>query len=145
VSDDAFFVYDEGRARGEAAFLVEYAVIFRYLAFEIAEEREGDSDVFGEALIGGEAVNTDAQDLRVACVEFGNISLICLQLSRSASGEGQHVEGEDDVLLAFKIAELDGLARRIRQREIGRGIAHFQMRLGRGRLLRERERRKREQ
>jgi hypothetical protein len=52
VANDSFFVYDEGGARAVAAFLVEDAVVADGGAFEIAEERERDLDVFGEARVG---------------------------------------------------------------------------------------------
>jgi hypothetical protein len=60
VADDAFLVEDERGARAEAAFLVEDAVVADGRAFEIAEQRERDLDVFGEARVGRCAVNADA-------------------------------------------------------------------------------------
>jgi hypothetical protein len=78
VLDDAFLVYDERGARAVAAFFVEDAVVAHGRAFEIAEQRERDLDVFGEARVGGRTVNADAQNLSFGGVEFGNISLICL-------------------------------------------------------------------
>ena len=78
MSDDTFLVHDEGSAGGKALFLIVDAVGFRNCALEIAEEGEGHSDLFGEGAIGGEAVNTDAKNLRVGCVEFGDIRLIRL-------------------------------------------------------------------
>src|SRR5919206_712086 len=53
VAYDAFLIDDERGARAEAAFLVENAVIAHGRAFEIAQERESDLDVFGEARVGG--------------------------------------------------------------------------------------------
>jgi hypothetical protein len=60
VADDAFLVEHEGGARAEAAFFVEDAVIAHGRAFEIAEQRERDLDIFGEARVGRCAVNADA-------------------------------------------------------------------------------------
>jgi hypothetical protein len=60
IADDAFLVHDERGARAEAAFFVEDAVVADGGAFEIAEEWEGDLDVFGEARVSGCAVNADA-------------------------------------------------------------------------------------
>ena len=60
VADDAVLVYDERGARAVAAFFVEDAVVAHGRAFEIAEQGKGDLDVFGEARIGGRAVNADA-------------------------------------------------------------------------------------
>ena len=78
MADDTFLVHDEGSACGKALFFIVDAVGFRNCALEIAEEGEGHADLFGEGAIGGEAVNTDAKNLRVGCVEFGDISLIRL-------------------------------------------------------------------
>jgi len=60
VLDDAFLVHDEGGARAVAAFFAEDAVVAHGRAFEIAEQGERDLDVFGEARVGGRAVNADA-------------------------------------------------------------------------------------
>ncbi len=60
ASDDAFLVHNECGARAVAAFLVEDAVIFDDRALKIAQERERRADIFGEAFIRREAVNTDA-------------------------------------------------------------------------------------
>jgi hypothetical protein len=78
VADDTFLVHDECSARGKALFFTVDAVGFGNCALEIAEEGEGYADLFGEGAIGGEAVNTDAKNLRFGCVEFGDISLIRL-------------------------------------------------------------------
>ncbi len=78
VPDDAFFVDQEGGAISKALLLVEDSIIFDYGAFEIAEEREGNSYLFGEFAIGGNAVNTHSENLSFGGFEFGDISLIRL-------------------------------------------------------------------
>ena len=78
MTNDPFLVHYKGSARCEALGFIVDAVGLRYCALEIAEEREGDADLFGEGAIGGEAVNTDAQNLRLGRVEFGDIRLIRL-------------------------------------------------------------------
>ena len=78
VLDDAVLVYDERGARAVAAFFVEDAVVAHDVAFEIAEQRERDLDVFCKARVGGRTVNADAQNLSFGGVEFGNIRLIRL-------------------------------------------------------------------
>jgi len=78
VADDTFLVHDEGSTRRKSLFFVVDSVGFRNCALEIAEEGKGHADLFGEGAIGGEAVNTDAQNLRFGCVEFGDIRLIRL-------------------------------------------------------------------
>src|SRR5207244_2103908 len=78
MADDALLVDDERGAGAEHPLLVEDAVVFDGLAFEVTEEGEGNLNVFGEALVGGRAVNADAEDLSVISFEFGDISLIRL-------------------------------------------------------------------
>ncbi len=131
VADDALFVHHEGCASGKALLFAQNAVRFGNLSFEIAQQREGDLNVFSKSLVGGKTVNADTENLRLFGFELGNISLICLEFARSAAGESQHIKGEHDTLLAFEIAQLHGLAVLIYEGEVGSRIADFQMRLGR--------------
>ena len=78
VLDYALLVHNERRARGEALLFIVDSVGLRNCALEIAEEGKLDADLFGECSVGGEGVNADAQNLRFACVEFGDIRLIRL-------------------------------------------------------------------
>jgi hypothetical protein len=78
VTNNTFFVYHERRAIAEAHLLVVNAVLLDYLAFEIAEEREGDAYLFAEGFVGSEAINADSQDLCICGFEFGEIRLIRL-------------------------------------------------------------------
>ena len=110
VLDDTFFIHHERRAVGETVLLVQDAVFHGNFALEIAQQREVHADLFREGLIGGGTVHADAEDLRVGLLEFGDISLIRLQLLRSTAGERQNVERQHDVLLAQKVAKLDDLA-----------------------------------
>ncbi len=93
MPDDPLFIYGESGARAVSSLFIKDAVVFHHLTLEIAQQREGDPDVFLEATVSRVAVNADAQDLRVRLLEFGDISLIRLQLLRSTAGEGEHVEG----------------------------------------------------
>ena len=104
VLDDSLLIDHEGSAISEALFFVEDAVVFDDSAFEIAEYRKGNSNLFGEFAVGGNTVNTHAEDLRVVVLEFGDISLIRLQFLRSTTGERQYVNRKYDVFLAFEIA-----------------------------------------
>lgn len=78
VPDNAVFVDDESGAAADEPLLVEDAVSLDHLPLDVAEQWECHPYVFFEAVVGGVAVNTDADDLRVALFEVGNISLICL-------------------------------------------------------------------
>ena len=65
VPDDAFFIDQEGGAISKALLLVEDTIILHDGAFEIAEDREGNSDLFGEFAVGGNTVYTHAENLSV--------------------------------------------------------------------------------
>lgn len=78
VLDNAFFIDHEGRAITEALLFVEHAVVLNDGAFEVAEQRKRNSELFGEFAICGNAVYTESKNLRICGVEFGDISLICL-------------------------------------------------------------------
>ena len=136
MPDDALFIDRKRSACAVTAFLVENAVISDHLAFEIAQQRKRHLNVFGETFVGCVAVRTDSQNLRVALLEFGNIRLIRLQFLRSATGEGEHVKGEHDVLLTSKIAELYRLSRGIGQSKIRCLVADLQIGLWRDWWLR---------
>ena len=77
VLDNSFFIDHEGGAITEALLFVEHAVVLDDGAFEIAEQRKRNAELFGEFAIGGNAVYTESKNLRIGGVEFGNISLIC--------------------------------------------------------------------
>jgi hypothetical protein len=135
VADDSVFVDNEGSAAADEPFLVKNAVGFDHLSLDVAEQREGHTDVFTESLVSGVAVNTDADDLRITFLEIGDISLIRLKLFRSTAGEGEHVEGERDILLTPEIRELHGLSVRVCESEIRRCLSNFELRLRGARLL----------
>ena len=107
VPDHASLVHHERGAIGESAFFVENAVLGGDGPFEITEDGKGHADLFGEFPVGGLTVNADAQNLGIGFFEFGDISLIRLELLRSASREGQNIERQDDVFLSPKVAQLD--------------------------------------
>jgi hypothetical protein len=65
VPNNAFFIDHEGCAISEALLLVKDAVVLDYSAFEIAEYRKSDADLFGKFAVGGNAVYTHAENLSV--------------------------------------------------------------------------------
>lgn len=127
VLNDPFFIDHESGAVSEALLFVEDAIVFDDSAFEIAEYREGNSNLFCEFAVGGNAVDTHAENLRGGCFEFGDISLIRLQLLRSTAGERQYIDRKYDVLLSFKIAELVNLSVGRPQREFRGLVADLQV------------------
>ena len=65
VLNDAFFVDQEGGPIAKALLLVEDAIVFDDRAFEIAEQRKSNFDLFGEFAVGGNTVYTQAENLGV--------------------------------------------------------------------------------
>jgi len=132
--DDALLVDDDVGAKGPLVGLVLNVVPFQdavgleHFAVHIAEEREGDTDLFGEGGVGGGTVQADAEDFGVRGVNFsgGDSSLDRLQLLRSTAGESQDVDGEENVFLATIVAELHGLPLIAKQCEIGSGVADLE-------------------
>ncbi len=78
VLNDAFFIDHEGGPIAEALLFVEDAIILDDGAFEIAEQRKRDAELFGEFAVGGNAIYAKTKDLGVGGVEFCDISLIRL-------------------------------------------------------------------
>jgi hypothetical protein len=64
--------------------------------------------------------------LRAGLLEFGDISLIRLELLGSAPGEGEYVESQYDVFLPKEIAQLYLLAGLIGQAEVRGFVAHLE-------------------
>ena len=133
--DDPILINDECGSPGGPAVLVVDAVCLRDFSEEITQQREGDADFFGELLIREKAVDADSEYLRIGRFELGNISLICLKLLGSATGECENVESNNDVLFAFEIAELQLLPGGVFQRKVRRGLAYFESGHWRGWLL----------
>ena len=103
VLNDSFFIDHESSAVSETLLFVEDAIVFDDSAFEITEYRESNSNLFCEFAVGGNAVDAHAENLRVGGFEFGDISLIRLQLLRSTTSERQYIDRKYDVLLSFEI------------------------------------------
>src|ERR1051325_2604438 len=130
VSNDTFFIDHEGGTIAKPLLLVEDTIILDYSAFEIAEDRKGNSNLFSEFAVGGNAVYTHAEDLRVGCFEFGDISLIRLQFLRSTTSERQHINRQHDIFLPFEIAKLVGLSVSSMKREIRSRVTDLQVCFG---------------
>ena len=76
MTNDAFFIDQESGAISKALLFIKNAIVFDDGAFEVAEKRESDSDLLCEFAVGGNTVNTEAENLSVGCFEFSDISLI---------------------------------------------------------------------
>ncbi len=129
VPDDAFFIDQEGGAISKALFLVKDAIVFNDSAFEIAEDGKCNSELFCEFAVGGDAVDTHSEDLSLVGFEFGDISLIRLQLLRSTTGEGEHIDRQHDIFLTFEIAQFVLLSVSGAQREVRSFVSDLQVRV----------------
>jgi len=117
VLDDAVFVDDDigalGPLVGVALNVVGFhdAVGGEHLFVHVAEKRKLDVDLFGEGGIGRGGVHADAENFRIRRINFAAVDsrLDRLELFGSTAGEGEDVNGEQDVFLSFEIAKLDGL------------------------------------
>src|SRR5687768_16129849 len=128
MPDLSFLVDDECRASGVARFLVVESVVFGRLPLPVAQQRERHRELLCKCFSRRKAIHTYAQHLSFGCVEFGDISLIRLELLRSAACESEDVEGEYDRFLAAKVGELNRFAPRVRKTELRRHIADLKMR-----------------
>ncbi len=129
--DDALLVDDDVGAQSPLIGLIlfvialEDAVGLEHLAVHVAEEREGDADLFGERGVGRGTIHTNSENFGFRGVNLtgGDSSLDRLKLLRSTPGEGQDVDGEKDVLLAAIVAELDRFPLVAEQSELGSDVA----------------------
>jgi hypothetical protein len=111
---DAFGVFG-GRRVGGAVGEADFAV-------RVAEEGEGEAELFGEALVVLRRVEADAEDLRVLSLVLRVEVPEPGTFPRSAGGVGFRIEPEHD-LLAAQVAELHAIAEVIGNVEIRGWIA----------------------
>ena len=88
VPDDAVFVHHQRCPVREPLLLVQNTVFLRNLSLEITKQRKINSFLLRESFVRSGAVNANPQDLGAGFLELGDISLIRLQLLRSAPREG---------------------------------------------------------
>jgi hypothetical protein len=138
VLDDAVFVDDDvGALRPLVGFALhvvalEDAVGRQHLFVHVAEQGKLDIDLFREGGVGRGRIHTDAEDFSIRGVDFSCVDsrLDRLELFGSTTGEGENVDGEEDVFLALKVTKLDGFPLIAEKREIRSGVADFKGGLG---------------
>jgi hypothetical protein len=136
--DDALLVDDDVGAQSPLVGFVLHVVTLQdavgleHLAVHVAEEREVDANLLGEGSVGGGTIQTNSENFGVRGVNptGGDASLDRLKLLRSTAGEGEDVDGEEDVFLAAVVAELDGFPLIAEKSEIRGGIADFESHFG---------------
>jgi hypothetical protein len=104
MANDALFIDYESSSISVALFLVEDSVVLNHSPFEVAQYGKGNAQLFCKFPVGWNAVHTQTKNLRFGCFEFGDISLIRLQLLRSTTGKRQHINREHHVFGAFEVA-----------------------------------------
>jgi len=138
VADDAVLVDDDVGAHGPlVAFaldivVLEDAVRSEHLVVHVAQERKLDGDLLGEGGIRGGTIHAYTENFRITRVDLARIysRLDRLELFRSTTGEGEDVNGQEDISLAAKIAELDGFPLIAEESEVGSSVADFERDLG---------------
>ena len=128
VLNDSLPVNHKSGAIRDTFFLVIYPVILGNVSLEIAQEWKLDSDLFGESFVGGRTVYAHSQDLRAIRFEFGDISLIRLELFGSTTGESENIKRQHHIFLAQIIGQLHWLPVGVRQGEVRSFISHLQLR-----------------
>jgi|GEM_PF-7118574 len=125
LTDDALAIDHEGDAVGIAEDGDKDAVLAGDGFWLVAEYGKRDPEGFGEGFVLFAAIDADAEHLCPRGFELGDISLIRLQLARSAGRPGLDVEGQDDILLATEITESDSMSNLVRQNEVGSNVANL--------------------
>jgi hypothetical protein len=126
LGDDAVFIDDVGdAARVFVLLAVARAVSQADLPLRVADQRKGEVEFLGEALILLGRVEADADDLRVLFLVLADEVPEPGTLDGSARGVGLRIEPEDDPLAA-QVAQADGVALVIDGIKVGRLVSRFQ-------------------
>ena len=115
VLHDAVLVYDDVGALSPLERLILHVVAFedavgrQHLFVHVAQQWKFDVDLLRESGVGCGRIHADAEDFRIRCVDFSCVDsrLDRLELFGSTTGESEHVNGEQNIFLAAKIAQLD--------------------------------------
>src|SRR5712691_10835369 len=117
VLHDAVLVYNDVGSLSPLKSLILHVVAFEdavgreHLFVHVAEQRKLDIDLLGEGSVGCGGIHTDAKNFRIRRIDFSSVNsrLDRLELLGSATGEGEYVNGEEDIFLAVKVTKLEGL------------------------------------
>jgi len=116
VLDDAVPVDDDVGAKSPLVALTLDIIVFEdavgseHLVVHVAEEGKLDTELFGEGLVGCGTIHAHTENHRIVRINLAGIQsrLDRLELLRSTIGEGEDVDGEEDVFLSAKVAQLHG-------------------------------------
>ena len=125
VLNDTLLVDHEGRALSQfvarSTNLLQpnrHPKLFEDLEVRVAQKRKTETELLRVGSIRRRAVTTNSENHGVARIQLWPISLIGFEFAASSLRKGEHIEDEDDILLAFEIAELDLLPIIAEEREI---------------------------
>jgi len=120
--DDAILVDQKSHPLGNVDHWHQDSIFAANGPIGIAEDGIGKAQRLRKSLVFCGTIHTDSNHLRASALKFGDISLIRLEFLGSAPGKSLDVKSQNDVLLAFEIAQLDGFSMLVRQSKI-RGVA----------------------
>ena len=106
-TDGSLFVDQKTGALGES-LLVKDAKLLRDLSMreEIGQHGKANAaELLGEDLVTEGTVTTNTHDLSIEFLEAFQVSFEVLQLVLSPRGEGQGIEGNENILLAAVLSE----------------------------------------
>ena len=95
MANDAVFINYKGDAIGEEASEVQNAISLGDFLFGVAQQRECRPGFLREFAVPVLVVEADSQHLRTRGLEFGDITLIRLDLPASTGRGGADVEGKN--------------------------------------------------
>jgi hypothetical protein len=97
-----------------------------FIAGPVAEKANADAEFLGEDPLCRPGVHAGAQNLGAGFLEVLEDIVEAPQLPASAVGEGQQVEGQDNVPLAFEVGQGDLIALSVPERKIGGLVADLE-------------------
>jgi hypothetical protein len=133
-ADDALLIDDNIGAKSPLVVFVfdavrlQDAVSGEHLVVHVAEQREVKAVLLCEGGIGRRTIQADAEDLGIRSGDPTGVDadLDGAHLFGTAFGEGENINGEEDILLAAVVAEPDGFPVISKEREIRRMATNFE-------------------
>ncbi len=89
----------------------------------VGEEREGEMEFFGEALLRGGGIGADADDAHTAVLQLGEPISQAAGLRGASGGVGLGVEIDEGEAFGVELGELHGVAVLVAGGGVGRDVA----------------------
>src|ERR1019366_6337089 len=121
--------------RGLVLRVIE-TVLLGHIAAPVAEQGEGNANLFRPRLVREGRIHAHTQHLGIGSFQLAQVLLESLHLLGSTTGEGEDVEGQGDVLLTLEVVQRNLDSVLVLQGEIRRHVAHLDLgRRGLARLV----------